>query len=75
MEGIDIDSIVRKAVAEYRRQEREHVEATAAQSINEKQRELECRFGELACRLGEVARRVFAIEDVMQHHGRSNAER
>lgn len=33
MEGIDIDSIVRKAVTEYRRQERDLAEAKAAHSL------------------------------------------
>jgi hypothetical protein len=60
MEGIDIDSIVRKAVTEYRRQEREkHVEATAAQTLAERVARLE------RC-LGDTQRRLWALEDLAQ---------
>lgn len=43
MEAFDIDSIVRKAVTEYRRQEREHTEAAEAHTLTVAMRDLQLR--------------------------------
>ena len=69
MEGIDIDSIVRKAVAEYRRQEREHSEIVEAHSltvaVHDLQRRVEtCEF--------EISKRY---TDLLQRLERTRGER
>ena len=58
MEGFDIDSIVRKAVTEYRRQERDLAEAKEAHSLT-------CIVDDLASRLVLVTRRVEVLEREM----------
>ena len=58
MEGIDIDAIVRKAVTEYRRQEREHAEVKEAHALT-------VIVDDLCSRVVKLTRRTENLEERM----------
>jgi hypothetical protein len=65
MEGIDIDSIVRKAVTEYRRQEREHAEVAEAHTLTVAVRNLQLRCDAL----GREIQSLKLIDRLEGRHG------